>query len=124
MNWVFDIDGTISENPSVFGKLMKALKDSGERVVVMTGALDPESLDKASVHLDFRKNQLMVYGIIEGIHYDELEVIIGKTVLDVAKGKGRRCGILKAEMVFEDSPLYISEIRKASPSTTTLLVTQ
>ena len=115
---IFDIDGTISANPSAFGVLMCSLMQNEQQVVVMTGALTSFPPGQ----MDIRKKQLEAIGIVENHHYDTLEIIVGDTVLDVAKGKGQRCVELEAVMMFEDSPLYVSEINKISPKTTTLLV--
>ena len=118
MIYVFDIDGTISANPSAFGVLMCSLIQNEQQVVVMTGALTSFPPGQ----MDIRKKQLEGMGIVENHHYNTLEIIVGETVFDVAKGKGQRCAELGAAMMFEDSPLYIAEIRHASPKTTVLMV--
>ena len=117
MTFIFDLDGTLSAAPHVFGNLMVSLIKGGHKVVVLTGAIQG-----IEITLEQRLQQLAGYDLYEDIHFNDLVIAVGRDIKEVATEKGNYCKAVGADMVFEDNEDYIRFIKAVSPSTTCLLM--
>jgi hypothetical protein len=118
-NFAFDLDGTISSNPEIFGTLMKALVDAKHHVVVLTGALDPLEIP---ANVENREQQLLKMGIRKSVNYHELVIVVQPDVYRIAQEKGKYCFKHKIDMIIEDREQYLYTIAVESPSTARLKV--
>ena len=116
-NVAVDLDGTISAFPRQFKEIMRALKIAGNKVVILTGADNPYNGDK-----EVRRAQIASLGIDES-DIDELLICRGQDWKEVAEIKGDYCRDNKVDFVFEDSDEFISAIKRKSPSTACVRIT-
>lgn len=110
MHVAFDIDGTLTSNPEMMRRLISSLRAAGHQVSILTGSIGPGDLNT-------RQEQLKRLGIFRDIHFRELCICEGANIQEVADGKGVFCRDLCVDMIFEDSPLYLTAVRRISPTT-------
>ena len=115
MTFAFDLDGTITSGPEVYGELMCSLKKSGHTVLVLTGSFGGD--DAVTDSHEARTRQLQLIGIEQGTHYDVLEVIVLPTIRDIAKAKANKCHDAKVDMFFDDRDPYLWATAVLSPKT-------
>lgn len=114
---VVDLDGTISAFPRQFKEIMKALKGAGHHVTILTGADNPFSGDT-----EVRRTQIKALGI-DDADIDQMLICRGSDWSAVAEMKGDYCRDNKIDFVFEDSDAFISAIKRKSPDTACVKVT-
>lgn len=112
----FDVDGTITANPSVFRAIMASLIDAGHTVYPLTGSLEAGHCNHQDL-LRYRTNQLAMLGIIKGKHYTKISIAVGNTFEDVAQIKGKFCKEVGSAFMVEDVDLFINGIKQHSPET-------
>lgn len=116
MVFCFDVDGTITANPSVFRAIMASLMAVGHKVYPLTGSLERGSVTHQDL-LRYRTHQLGMLGIVKGKHYTEISIAIGNTFEDVAQIKGQFCKEVGSSLMVEDVDLFINGIKQHSPDT-------
>lgn len=117
MIYCFDVDGTLTERPDIFGPMMKALIDAGHTVYPLTGmtyATTPFPPDECT---PWREAQLESLGIKRGRDYTEVVVVCGNTVQECGELKGDFCKEKKVNFMVEDTGIYADSIKKHSPET-------
>jgi hypothetical protein len=109
MNFGFDIDGTITAEPIIYGALMDALVKAGHQVHVVTGQLS-DTVEE--VDYQRRRDQLLSQGIKENIHYHKLHIARGlyNDVRNAIKEKKTICQENNIVFMFEDSEAYCKSI--------------
>jgi hypothetical protein len=117
VRYVFDIDGTLSARPDVFGPLMAALVKDGHDVVVLTGAVGPPGSIPG-----WRLAQLRALGLEAHVHFTECQIACGRTTDEVGQMKGDFCRETGAALMVEDTDAWITSIRARSPETLCLLM--
>lgn len=99
-----DLDGTISAIPSVFAALGKAICDDGNRVTVLTGALN--NFPDSTRTVEGRLKQLESLGLFRWIHFTDVEVCVAKSGSEVAQLKRSYCQDNKVDLLIDDEPMY------------------
>lgn len=118
MRVAVDIDGTITAHPERLAATMRALREAGHEVIVLSGSLYRatalyDSIDWLPCMV--REVQLHEIGLRAGRDYDRIVVSTAPTTDGVARGKGRYVVEHGIDMVFEDTPMYLDAIRAAAP---------
>lgn len=111
-----DIDGTITRYPSVF----KEILDAFPYAVILTGCLSDDPSSTNHDHLVSGRVQQLTPLI--GVPRHEIIVCVGRTVADVANGKGLVCKQRGVSLFIDDSKVYCEAVRKISPSTAIIQV--
>lgn len=99
--FAFDLDGTLSVYPEQLGTLMRSLSAAGHHVVVLTGT---------QTYAD-RERQLRGLGLADS--YNELVVVPGPTVADVAQQKGDYCRDHAVAVLVDDRADYCAAAKAA-----------
>jgi len=112
MKYAFDIDGTLTI-PAV-ATLANDLYHAGYILTIITGGLKRAGEDD-----DFARRHDHRYKQLEdlGVNFNELYICVGVTTDDVAAQKAKLCRDLEIGIIFEDSEVYIQTIRRESPKT-------
>lgn len=107
MNYIFDIDGTITAAPAALRAIMHGLVSTGHMVHVLTGTGDSTAEER---HYQARVTQLNSYGIHCPSHYHYLHIVSSPGNIEA---KVRYCLDHHAVLVFEDSQQYTEAMRAA-----------
>lgn len=112
MKYAFDLDGTISARPDVFGPMMRALRDGGHYVCVLTSSCGPPGNSP-----DWRLAQLASLGILPSVHFDEVLIALGETPDLVGDKKGLICRSEGIAFMVDDTEAWLQKIKASSPYT-------
>lgn len=120
MRIAFDIDGTLDR--FAVATLCSAVLDKPEhKVFFLTGTLG--RTDWGRVRLN-RMQQLWYFkiGFSVGQEIDNLFIMAGADLDEVAKMKGKFCETHGIDLFIDDNPDYIAQVRLQSPKTVCLRV--
>jgi len=113
MEIAFDVDDTITKNPSLFREFMLSLRTMGAIVYILTG-------NDGSMPRSKRLKQLKKIGIVNC--YDELLIAEGRNVAEVAREKAEICSERQIDIFIDDTELYCQAVREQNPNTIILKV--
>jgi len=108
-----DLDGTIDKYPDKFRMIIDELRRQGNYIYCITGTL-------GDINVVFKKKGHKLDSL--NIKVDELVVVRGKDVKEVARRKAMFCREKRVNVMIEDTELYLEEIKKYSPGTLGLLL--
>lgn len=116
MNFVFDIDGTITQDPKRFTELMRSLKSQGHGVYILTGG--PIAEDAVIT----RTKQLDDLNIPREVYNKVIPVQGSGSHRDFEIEKGCFCKENNIDFVIDNEDIYLNEIKKQSPKTICLRI--
>jgi hypothetical protein len=109
MKVAIDLDGTANSDPVMYGKLMRALRERGDKVIILTGC---DSVPVTKADEDEKVACLRRLGL--GDCYDKLKVVSNPP----AKAKARWCAKHDVALMIDNSLMNA----QLAPTGTTVLV--
>jgi hypothetical protein len=111
----FDIDGTLTAEPTVLGQLMKELKKGQNKVFILTS-----SVNGSPSHVE--KIQQLARLKITPDMYDDIHIVHATEPRGQELGKGIFCQQNGVHLLFENEDRYIRKVNCLSPETCCVLM--